>query len=316
MGFRFSFRQMAFGLGATALVLCIAMSTPVGAQGVGATLSGAVKDPSGAAIANAELSIRNIATNDTRDVKTNDRGFYLSPNLPAGAYEVRASAQGFATTITTFTLTVGAEQALNLTLAVGTITQEVRVTDQAPSVDLVSSAISAVNDAQTIRELPLNGRSWTDLASLQPGVSSVQSDQASFNTRDRTTRGYGNEVSISGARPQQSSYRVDGISVTDNANGSPSSILGGSLGVDAIQEFSVLTNSYPAEYGRSSGGIINAVTKSGTNQFHGDAYEFLRNSVLDARNYFDLNTIPPFKRNQFGASAGGPDFEEQGIHFW
>src|SRR6202035_2837375 len=110
---------------------------------------------------------------------------------------------------------------------------------------------------------------------------------------------------ISGARPQQNNYRLDGVSLNDYANGGPGSVLGGNLGVDAIQEFSVLTTNYSAEYGKSSGGIVNAVTRSGTNQFHGSVYEFLRNSALDARNFFDT-TIPPFKRNQFGATAGGP----------
>src|SRR6202011_1283894 len=122
----------------------------------------------------------------------------------------------------------------------------------------------------------------------------------------RARRGYGVQLAISGARPQQNNYRIDGISVNDYTNGGPGSVEGSTLGVDAVQEFSVLTSNYSAEYGRTSGGVVNAITKSGTNEFHGDAYEFLRNSVLDARNYFDGATIPEFRRNQFGASAGGP----------
>src|SRR6202007_1919075 len=154
------------------------------------------------------------------------------------------------------------------------------------------------------RELPLNGRSWTDLANLQPGVYKAES-----HVTGDDNRGIGAQSVISGARPQQNNYRLDGISINDYANGGPGSLLGGNLGVDAIQEFSVLTSNYSAEYGKTSGGVVNAITKSGTNQFHGSLYEFLRNSALDADNFFDNATgtpKPPFRRNQFGVSAGGP----------
>ena len=119
-------------------------------------------------------------------------------------------------------------------------------------------------------------------------------------------RGYGSQLSISGARPQQNNYRLDGISINDYSNGGPGSVLGQNLGVEAIQEFSVLTSNYSAEYGKTSGGVVNAISRSGTNQFHGSAYEFLRNSALDSPGYFDGGVSPPFRRNQFGASAGGP----------
>jgi len=152
----------------------------------------------------------------------------------------------------------------------------------------------------------LNGRSWTDLATLQPGVAAIQTQQSFAAGASRGNRGFGLQETISGARPEQNNYRLDGISLNDYANGAPGSVLGGNLGVDAIEEFSVLTSNYSAEYGKTSGGVVNAVTRSGTNQFHGSVYEFLRNSALDARNFFDRGTIPPFKRNQFGASAGGP----------
>ena len=122
-------------------------------------------------------------------------------------------------------------------------------------------------------------------------------------------------MTISGARPQQNNYRLDGISMNDYANGGPGSVLGGNLGVDAIQEFSVLTTNYSAEYGKTAGGVVNAVTRSGTDQFHGSAYEFLRNSALDARNFFDGPVIPEFRRNQFGASAGAPS-KDHHFHFW
>jgi len=175
-----------------------------------------------------------------------------------------------------------------------------------PAVQLASSDISAVVNATTVRELPLNGRSWTDLAALQPGVDTIQT-QPTFSTgADRGNRGFGQQMSISGARPQQNNYRLDGISLNDYANGAPGSVLGGNLGVDAIQEFSVLTSNYSAEYGKTSGGVVNAITRSGTNTFHGSGYEFLRNSALDAANFFEAGQRSPFKRNQFGGAIGGP----------
>src|SRR6202049_326924 len=170
--------------------------------------------------------------------------------------------------------------------------------------------MSAVGSPTTCRELPLNGRSWTDLAALQPGVAPVETHVQGDNLR-----GYGDEVSIAGGRPQQNNYRLDGVSVNDFANGGPGSVLGGNLGVDAIQEFSVLTSNYSAEYGKTSGGVVNAITRSGTNQFHGSVYEFIRNNALDARNYFDLGGVPPFKRNQFGGAIGGPIIKNRTFFF-
>jgi hypothetical protein len=271
------------------------------AQVAGATLSGTVKDASGAFIPNAQVAITDVATGVTRTVSPGSAGLYTAPNLLPGTYEVRVSATGFRTAVEKgMTLTVGAQQVLDITMQVGQMSQTVEVTTEAPTVELTSSTLSAEVNATTVRELPLNGRSWTDLTNLQPGVVTAESHQGGNN------RGEGAQVSISGARPQQSNYRLDGISINDYANGGPGSLLGGNLGVDAIQEFSVLTSNYSAEYGKTSGGVVNAITRSGTNQFHGSAYEFLRNSALDARNFFDGPTVPPFKRNQFGASAGAP----------
>ena len=276
------------------------------AQVAGATLTGTVTDSSGATLPNAQVTINDVATGVTRTVSSNSAGLYVAPNLLPGAYEVKAAATGFKTQLQKgITLTVGAEQVLDFTMQVGQMSQTVEVTTEAPTVELTSSELSATVNATTVRELPLNGRSWTDLANLQPGVYSAEMHLR--NADDN--RGIGAESVISGARPQQNNYRLDGISINDYANGGPGSLLGGNLGVDAIQEFSVLTSNYSAEYGKTSGGVVNAITKSGTNQFHGSAYEFLRNSALDADNFFDNATgtpKPPFRRNQFGASAGGP----------
>jgi hypothetical protein len=281
---------------------------PVYAQAVGGTFSGTVSDQSGGVVPQAEISIKNVATGITRTSRTSAAGFYSVPNLLPGVYEITATAQGFSTEIQTgITLTVGEQQVLNFTLRVGQSSQTVVVTTQAPNVELASSSISAVVNSTTVRELPLNGRSWTDLATLQPGVSAVQT-QASLSTSGsaRGHRGFGEQIAIAGARPLQNNYRLDGISINDYSNSAPGSVLGGDLGVDAVEEFSVLTSNYSAEYGRTSGGVINAITRSGTNEFHGGVYEFLRNSALDARNFFDRGNIPPFRRNQFGADAGGP----------
>jgi hypothetical protein len=185
-------------------------------------------------------------------------------------------------------------------------------------VQLTSSDIGATVNATTVRELPLNGRSWTDLAALQPGVDTIQTQPSFALGADRGNRGFGQQLTISGARPQQNNYRLDGVSLNDYANGAPGSVLGGNLGVDAIQEFSVLTSNYSAEYGKTSGGVVNAVTRSGTNVFHGSGYEFLRNSALDAANFFEnAGGIPksPFKRNQFGGSMGGPIIKNRTFFF-
>jgi Carboxypeptidase regulatory-like domain/TonB dependent receptor/TonB-dependent Receptor Plug Domain len=292
------------------LILTIAMtiSAPSEAQVVGGTLSGTVTDTSGAVIPNAQVTIKNIATQVSGAFATDVAGFYAAPNLLPGSYEVTIAAPGFATEVRTgIRLTVGAQQVLNLIMQVGRVTEQVQVAGEAPAVQLATSSISAVVNSTTVRELPLNGRSWTDLATLQPGVDAIRTQHAAGSgTGDRGIDGFGAQVTISGARPQQNNYRLDGISINDYANGAPGSVLGGDLGVDAIQEFSVLTSNYSAEYGKTSGGVVNAITKSGTNQFHGSVYEFLRNSALDARNFFDVGSIPPFKRNQFGAAVGGP----------
>jgi outer membrane receptor protein involved in Fe transport len=277
------------------------------AQVTGATLTGTVKDTTGGIIPNAQLTITDLATAVSRTVSSGGAGLYTAPNLLPGTYEIRVTASGFSTAVQRgVTLTVGAQQVLDITMQVGQMTQTVEVTTEAPTVELTSSTLSAQVNAATVRELPLNGRSWTDLANLQPGVAGIETQASFAQGADRGNRGFGAQITISGGRPQQNNYRMDGISVNDYSNGPPGSVMGGTLGVDAIQEFSVLTSNFSAEYGKSSGGVVNGISRSGTNAFHGSAYEFLRNSALDARNFFDGPIIPPFKRNQFGASAGGP----------
>jgi hypothetical protein len=289
------------------LLMCSVVAVNLHAQVAGGTISGTVTDSSGRVINNVQITITNLATGVTRDVTTNEDGFYSAPNILPGTYQAKFTAQGFKGELRTgIEITVGASVGLDQQLRVGAVGETVEVQSEVPAVQLSTSDMSAVVNATTVRELPLNGRSWTDLAQLQPGVSAIHTQPDFSAGTDRGNRGFGQQLTISGARPQQNNYRLDGVSLNDYANGAPGSVLGGSLGVDAIEEFSVITSNYEADYGKTSGGVVNAITRSGTNQIHGSAYEFLRNSALDAPNYFDSGNIPPFKRNQFGGTIGGP----------
>jgi hypothetical protein len=306
---RMSLRQISILL-SMSLAIGAFFASHANAQIAGATLSGTVTDQSGAVVPQATITIKNVATGVTRSNTTSAAGYYSAPNLLPGIYEIKAEAQGFTSKIQTgVNLTVGEQQVLNFSLQVGQMSTVVEVSTEAPNVDLASSTISAVVSSTTVRELPLNGRSWTDLATLQPGVNSIQTQPDFTAGPDRGKRGFGNQLTIDGARPQQNNYRLDGISTNDYDNAAPGSVLGGDLGVDAIQEFSVLTSNYSADYGRTAGGVVNAITRSGTNQIHGSVYEFLRNDALDAANFFEnAGGIPKasFRQNQFGVAAGGP----------
>lgn len=302
---------------AAVLTLGILAGVGVWAQVAGGTISGTITDPSEKLIPQAQVSITNVATGIITTVMTNADGFFTAPNLLPGDYEISVSAKGFSTEVRRgITLTVGAQQVFNLTLHVGSAAKTVvEVTTEAPAIQLASSDISAVVNASTVRELPLNGRSWTDLAALQPGVDTIQTQPGFQTGSDRGNRGFGQQLTISGARPQQNNYRLDGVSLNDYANGAPGSVLGGNLGVDAIQEFSVLTSNYSSEYGKTSGGVVNAISRSGTNSFHGSAYEFMRNDKLDAANFFEAGQRSPFRRNQFGGAIGGPIIKNKTFFF-
>ncbi|HVS88497.1 MAG TPA: TonB-dependent receptor [Candidatus Acidoferrum sp.] len=300
------------------LLIAVLGSIPAGAQVAGGSLAGTITDPSGAGIPQAQLTIKNVATGVDHNLTTNENGFYTATNLLPGIYDVTISAKGFNTEVKSgITINVGARQVFDLAMQIGTVSHRVEVTSEAPTIQLASSDISATVNATTVRELPLNGRSWTDLAALQPGVETIQTQPTFAVGADRGNRGFGQQLTISGARPQQNNYRLDGISLNDYANGAPGSVLGGNLGVDAIQEFSVLTSNYSAEYGKTSGGVVNATTRSGTNGLHGSVYEFLRNSALDARNFFEDPAKPKaaFKRNQFGGAIGGPIVKNRTFFF-
>jgi hypothetical protein len=305
-GLRFSDSLYVMAGIATLLWVLLALVVPgiVRAQVAGGAVTGTARAESGAAMPGVQVSTRDVTTGDVRTVTTDTNGLYSIPALPPGSYEMTVSAAGFVTQVWTgITVAVGTERVLNLVMRAGSPDVVVRTAASAGPLSQTSSCCGGNANASAVRNTPLNGRDWAQLATLQAGVTGVQTGSATGG--GNTDRGFGAPVSISGARPDQNSYRLDGISINDYSNGAPGSVLGDNLGIDAVEQVSVLGSNYPAEYGRTSGGVINAVTRSGTKAFHGDVYEFFRNSALDARNFFD-GKIPPFKRNQFGGSAGGP----------
>lgn len=282
------------------------------AQNVGGSIQGIIADATGAALPGVTIVIRNIATGDSREIATDDQGRYIAPVLPPGEYELRASLQGFQTIERRgITLVVGQVAVINLTLGLGTVQENLTVSGEAPPVQLTSGAVSGVVTEREIRFLPLNGRSFQQLALLQPGV------QAALAAGNDVVGGRTPKISINGARPEQNNFLLDGTDINNVYNKTPGSAAGVLLGVDAVLEFQVLTNAYSAEFGRSAGGVINAVTRSGTNAIHGSVFEFHRNSALDARNFFDPagQPKPDFYRNQFGASGGGPIARDRTFFF-
>ncbi len=304
---------------ASALLTPLFAVLPVAAQVSGATITGVLTDGSGAVVPGVQVTVRNLDTGITNTVPSNSSGTYFIPNMTPGKYHIVFAAPGFSRVERDLMLSVGSVETLSVSMPLGQASSVVEVKTNV-ELNAENATVSGEIDGTAVRELPLNGRDWSQLAELQPGISQVrnQSTIGGVGSADvvRGARGFGNQLSIAGTRPTQNNYRLDGISFNDYTNGAPGSVLSNLSGVDAIAEFSVLTADYGAEYGRTSGGVINAVTKSGTNKFHGDAYEFIRNSALDARNYFDGDTVPPFRRNQFGASAGGPIFRDKTFFFF
>ena len=299
-----------------ALIIASSVVSSVSAQVAGGVIAGTVSDTSGAALPNAKVIVHNVATSVDTELNSNESGFYRAANLLPGTYDVTASARGFSNLVRrSVVLTVGAELTIDLILRVGAAQDKIEVTAETPIVDTSTSTLSSVVNASTLRELPLNGRDWTSLATLQPGVTSVRTQSTVGATSSRGNRGFGDELTVAGHRPQENNYRIDGVSINDYSNGAPGGAGGANLGVDAISEFSVLTSNYSSEYGRTSGGVINAITRTGSNAFHGAGFGFFRDSSLDARNYFDAATKPPLRRYQFGGSAGGPIIKDKTFIF-
>lgn len=282
------------------------LSASAGAQ-VSATLSGRVTDSTGGVVAAATVTANDLDTGVSRTVVTSQVGQYEMVALPLGRYELRATKQGYAERIRTgVILVVGQDATADLVLKVGEVKEQVIVTEDAPIVNVSTQDISGLVGEKQVKELPLNGRSYDLLLPLNPGIVNFTSQKTGgIGVSNSTT---GNNFAVSGNRPQQNLFLMNGVEFTGAAEnnmqpGGPSQQL---LGVEAVREFNVLRDSYGAEYGKRPGGQVIIVTQSGTNQWHGSVYEFLRNNALDAPNYFDLGAAPLFQRNQFGAASGGP----------
>ena len=295
------------------VVVCVFLSVGITlAQVTSGTISGTVKDSTGAVLPGVEMVLMNEDTGISRTVQTDAAGHYSAPSLGLGNYRVTATLTGFQTEVRKgIVLTVGREAVVDLALSVGAVTSTVEVTGEAPLVESTTSTLGSLVDDRTIRALPLNGRSYDQLALLQPGVTvTTPGSQQLFQY------GLGKHFSVGGQRANTNSFLLDGTDINDQGNNTPGGAAGLNLGMDTIREFKILTNSSKAEYGRSAGSVITAVTRSGTNQFHGTGFEYLRNSALDARNFFDVGSSPPpFKRNQFGGVFGGPIKKDKTFFF-
>ena len=299
-------------------ILLLAGSLSALGQGANGSVLGVVTDSSGASVPGASVSITNNGTGALKTTTAGSTGQYQFPGLPPGSYKLQASAKGFKSEVRpAIELTVGAALDVNLSLQPGNVAETVVVTDLGPQVETTSPTVSGLVGEHAIRELPLNGRDWLQLATLQAGVVGGLGQQATQGspTNSRAARGNGENLYINGNRPTENLYLADGLIVNDYANGSPGSALNINLGVDAVREFAVLTSGFSAQYGLTSGGVVNAALKSGTNELHGTAFGFFRNSALDARNYFDGPTIPNFHRNQYGVAIGGPIKKDKIFYF-
>ncbi|MGA9799323.1 MAG: carboxypeptidase regulatory-like domain-containing protein [Terriglobales bacterium] len=289
------------------LFLFICLYRSAGAAQVSATLSGIVTDQSGASIPSAGVTARNLDTGLARETGTDQSGRYQLFALPLGQYEVRVKKDGFAEAVRTgIRLVVGQDARVDLTLRVGAVSEEVKVNGDAAIVSVTTQDISGLVGEQQVKDLPLNGRSYDLLLTLNPGIVNFTAEKTGgIGVSNSTT---GNNFSVSGNRPQQNLFLLNGVEYTGAAenNMQPGGTSQQLLGVDAVREFNVLRDNYGAEYGKRPGGQVSIVTQSGTNQLHGSAYDFLRNNALDAPNFFDQGSAPPFQRNQFGASLGGP----------
>jgi hypothetical protein len=298
-----------------ATVLLLA-SSAAWAQITRATIAGAVTDETGALIPGVEITVTNTDTGISRSTVSNDEGRYFAPDLSLGNYQIEAALPGFQTSVRSgIQLTLGRAAIVDFTLSVGEITERVTVTGEAPLVETTQSVLADLVEQRTITELPLNGRSFTELALLQAGAMVRNGHR---NSNFSPISGGGTRTSIGGARPKQNAYVLDGQDSKDAFGNTPGSAARTVLGVETVREFSVLVNAYSAEY-QGAGGVVNAVTKSGTNSLHGSIFWFHRNDNLDA---VDYNTKivtgaeqPEFRRHQFGFTVGGPIVEDQTFVF-
>lgn len=287
------------------IVLALLAGVNLGWAQVTSSITGTVQDTSGANVPAATVTVRSLETGAARTVSTDESGAYRVLGITVGRYEIKVAKEGFKTAVkANVELVVGEGAVVNISLEVGQARQEVTVTGEASLVDTNTTPASGLVSEHQVKDLPLNGRSFDNLITLNPSTSNTTSNRATTSTGG----GQGNNFSISGNREDFNLFLLNGIEYTgaSTADVIPGGVSGQLLGVDAVREFNVLENTYGAEYGKRPGGQISLVSMSGTNQFHGSMFEFIRNSALDAPNLFDQHVTPPFKRNQFGGSAGGP----------
>ncbi len=275
-------------------------------QNIRGTILGTVRDPSGGVIKGAKVTVRHISTGLVREETTNDAGEYRFAQLPVGQYDLSAEQSGFKKVERAgIQLQVDDYLRVDVDLSVGAVTETIAVEAAAPVIQTDSATVGNVVDNKKVTELPLNGRNFLQLNLLVPGAN-----QGVKGSQNQTQ---GGSISVNGAREQANNFLLDGVDNNDLAINQYSV----AISTEAIQEFKVQASTYTAEFGRSGGAQVNIATKSGTNQFHGVLYEYLRNANLDAKNFFDRpGTIPPFKRNQFGASAGGPVIKDKTFFFF
>jgi len=273
---------------------------------VSANIEGVVTDSSGAALAAANVTVTDLDTGIAHSAPTDAAGRYQFFALPVGLYEVRVSKSGFAEGVRSgIHLVVGQQAEADISLKVGQITQQIKVTEDVPMVSVTTQDVTGLVGIQQVKDLPLNGRSYDLLLSLNPGVANFTWEKTGGTGVSNSTTA--NDFAVSGNRPQQNLFLLNGVEFTGAAenNMQPGGASGELLGVEAVREFNVVRDSYGAEYGKHPGAQVSIVTQSGTNQLHGSIYEFLRNNALDAPNYFDQGSAPPFQRSQFGATLGG-----------
>ena len=294
---------------ALALLFVPLLATTAAAQ-TSATITGTIDDPNRSVLPGVTVTVRNVGTSLSRTVATNAEGRYVIAGLAPGAYELRAELTSFKPHVRRdLLLTIAQALVVNITLEVGGLSEEVTVAGDTPLVNTSSGELSFLVGSEAIDQLPLNGRNYTDLALLQPGV-------LAYPHRDGgSVVAHGLAMSVNGQDPRSNVYLLDGTLQNDFTNGPAGSAAGTALGTETVREFRVETNAYSAEFGRNSGGQINVLTKSGANSVDGSFYEFHRNDALDARNYFDAGEQPDFHRNQFGGTVGGPIARDRAFFF-
>jgi hypothetical protein len=286
--------------------LLLAFPLPLLAQ-VWASISGVVKDESNAAIPGATVTVKSLETGFIRRVVTDEAGRYDVVALTVGSYKLRVDKQGFRPEVRSpLALSVGEQMLLDFTLRLGEFKQEVTITGNASTLTASITPTSGLVGERQVKDLPLNGRSYDELLTLNPGIVNYTAEKTGGVGISNSA--VGNMFAVSGRRPQENLFLLNGIEYTGAAeiNFQPGGTSGQLLGVDAVREFNVASDAYGAEYGKRPGAQVSVVTASGTNQIHGAIFDFLRNSALDARNFFDRGSIPNFQRNQFGGTLGGP----------